>query len=145
MPVAIYGTDWEDKVPAEAIRGDYIPNEELRRYYRGARWALNDHWPDMREQGFVSNRIFDVLASGGRLLTDDVTGLAEILPEGLLPHGIATFRSPAELLDIAKKGPEHFYDEESLQEVSAHVLRHHSFRARAEVMLDAVLRRRTDG
>lgn len=142
MPVSIYGTDWDDRVPPETIAGSYIPNEELRRYYRGARWALNDHWSDMREQGFVSNRIFDVLASGGRLLTDDVTGLEDLLPEGLLPQGIATFRSPSELLAIAEGGPEAFYDESSLAAVSDHVREHHSFAARARVMLDDVLRQR---
>src|SRR5699024_5144649 len=94
LPVAVYGNDWDDRVPEENIAGTYVPNDELRRYYRGATWALNDHWPDMRDRGFVSNRIFDILAAGGRLLTDDVTGLEEIVPTSLLPHGPATFRSP---------------------------------------------------
>lgn len=142
MPVAIYGTDWDDRVPSEALAGSYIPNEELRRYYRGATWALNDHWSDMREHGFVSNRIFDVLASGGRLLTDDVNGLEDLVPERILPHGVATFHSPAELLDIAQRGPERYYDEESLQAVSTYVQEHHGFAARARVLLDDVLHRR---
>ncbi|MGO2112701.1 MAG: glycosyltransferase family protein, partial [Pseudoclavibacter sp.] len=128
-----------ERIPGENIAGHHIPNDELRHYYRGAAWALNDHWPDMRERGFVSNRIFDVLASGGRLLTDDVEGLDGLFPESVLPHGVATFRSPAELLELAQSDPAMHSGEETLAIASAHVREHHTFEARASVMLDDVL------
>ncbi len=35
----------------------------------------------MRTSGFVANRLFDVLASGGVVLSDDVTGLQEVFGE----------------------------------------------------------------
>ena len=138
LPVAIYGNGWEKFVDAKYIAGSYVPNEELRRYYRSAEWALNDHWSDMREQGFISNRIFDVLASGGRLLTDDVAGLSGLFPSEALPHGVATFATPVELLTIAEIGPAKFYDDEILRAISGHVRREHSFEARARVMLEDV-------
>lgn len=143
LPVAVYGNDWEGRVPEENIAGSYIPNDELRRYYRGARWALNDHWSDMRDHGFVSNRIFDVLASGGRLLTDEVDGLDDLVPRDILPQGVATFRSPAELLSVAEAGPGAVYTDENLRAASEYVRTHHSFAARAQVMLDDVLRLRS--
>lgn len=142
LPVVIYGNDWEEFVEEEHIAGSYVPNEELRRYYRSAQWALNDHWPDMRDQGFISNRIFDVLASGGRLLTDSVAGLAELFPKSVLPNGVATFTSPLDLLGIVEAGTAKFYDEEILQEVSRYVRLEHSFEARARVMLEDVRRHR---
>ena len=138
MPVAIYGNNWEEFVDAKYIAGTYVPNEELRRYYRTADWALNDHWDDMREQGFISNRIFDVFASGGRLLTDDVAGLDGLFPADILPHGVATFSTPVDLLATAETGPAKYYSDESLRAISDHVRSEHSFLARARVMLEDV-------
>lgn len=142
LPVMIYGRNWEKFVDEKYIAGSYVPNEELRRYYRSAEWALNDHWPDMRDQGFVSNRIFDVLASGGRLLTDDVEGLKGLFPAEILPNGVATFTAPVELLATVESGPAKFYDDERLRAISQHVRTEHSFAARARVMLEDVRRQR---
>ena len=83
---AVYGTRWRQFIPEAWIRGENIPNEQLGRYYRSAGVVLNDHWPAMRDKGFVSNRIFDVLACGGVLVSDAVTGL---LPE--LAAGVTVF------------------------------------------------------
>lgn len=142
LPVVVYGRNWEKFVDEKYIAGSYVPNEELRRYYRSAEWALNDHWPDMRDQGFVSNRIFDVLASGGRLLTDDVEGLKGLFPAEILPNGVATFTAPVELLATVESGPAKFYDDERLRAISQHVRSEHSFAARARVMLEDVRRQR---
>ncbi len=46
----------------------------------------------MRQQGFVSNRIFDVLASGGVVISDPVDGLEDLFGD-LVP----TYRSADEL------------------------------------------------
>lgn len=141
-PLVVYGDRWEEFVRPEVIAGTYVPNDVLRRYYRSADWALNDHWPDMRERGFVSNRVFDVLASGGRLLTDDVEGLDDVtrgvLPEGGLPR----FRTSDELDALLAQGSGAWYDEASLRALSDHVRAEHSFGARARVLLEDVLTHR---
>jgi spore maturation protein CgeB len=49
--------------------------------------VLNDHWPDMRRLGFISNRVFDVLACEGFVLSDRVAGL-----DGELADVMPTFR-----------------------------------------------------
>ena len=41
---------------------------------------LNDHWEDMRENGFVSNRVFDVIACGKSIITDNCNGILELFP-----------------------------------------------------------------
>ncbi|WP_423463196.1 glycosyltransferase family protein [Promicromonospora sp. MS192] len=144
VPVAVYGSGWQRFLPPEAIAGAYVPNEVLRRYYRSAAWALNDHWPDMRDLGFVSNRVFDVLASGGRLLTDDVYGLDEIV-RPVLPEGrLARFTTPEELHALLAEGSAARYDEEMLRSLSEHVRTEHGFGARAAVLLEAVLAHRAD-
>ncbi|MCO7203133.1 glycosyltransferase [Microbacterium sp. CnD16-F] len=143
LPVVIYGNGWEGFVDGSNIAGTYVPNDELRRFYRSAQWSLNDHWADMRELGFVSNRVFDVLASGGRLLTDRVDGLDDLFPAAVLPRGVATFGSPVELLAIAETGPSKYYNEATLRAVSDYVREQHSFLARARVLQEDVRRHRT--
>jgi spore maturation protein CgeB len=78
LDLAVYGGGWTAKLldPAR-LRGEWIPNHQLRRYSASAAIVLSDHWRDMREEGFISNRVFDVLASGGFLISDRVAGLDE--------------------------------------------------------------------
>ena len=79
--LAIYGRDWESFVDtAKYVKGSYIPNRELNGYYASAEILLNDHWDSMRENGFISNRIFDGLAAKAFIISDNVEGLQEILP-----------------------------------------------------------------
>ena len=56
------------------------PNDELRKVYSSAKIVLCDHWDDMREHGFISNRIYDALACGATIVSDDVAGLATRFP-----------------------------------------------------------------
>ncbi|MFD6139801.1 hypothetical protein [Promicromonospora sp. NPDC060271] len=141
-PIAVYGEQWEGFLPAAAIAGTYVPNEILRRYYRSAAWALNDHWADMRDLGFVSNRVFDVLASGGRLLTDAIEGLDEITRNVLPERGLARFRTAEDLEAVLAGEGGAWYDETSLRALSDHVRKEHSFGARAQVLLEDVLAHR---
>jgi hypothetical protein len=141
-PIAVYGEHWEEFLPPEAIAGTYVPNEILRRYYRSAAWALNDHWADMRDLGFVSNRVFDVLASGGRLLTDEIEGLDEITRTVLPERGLARFRTAEDLDAVLAQESGAWYDETSLRALSDYVRKEHSFGARAQVLLEDVLAHR---
>lgn len=133
VPLSIWGKDWESQVPEEVIAGQTLPNEELGRYYASAKWVLNDHWPQMRDEGFISNRIFDVLAAGGRLVTDDVVGLEEVFGDRL-----AVFTAPRELLQILDRDPEEIYPQRAREELSAMVREQHSFDARARRLVEDV-------
>ena len=80
--LAVYGKNWKKLIPKQYIKADHISNNELYKHYGSAEILLNDHWDDMREKGFVSNRIFDGLACGAFILTDKVEamgGLEEFL------------------------------------------------------------------
>ena len=68
--VALYGDGWQTKAPLKYFKGNYINNHELHKYYASAKIVLNDTRNDMKEAGFVSNRVFDVTASGGFLISD---------------------------------------------------------------------------
>lgn len=77
LPLAVFGEGWEQFVPQSYIKGTYISNDMLPYYYANAKVVLNDHWDDMKRQGFVSNRVFDVMMVGGNVLTDYVEGMEE--------------------------------------------------------------------
>jgi spore maturation protein CgeB len=72
--LAVYGTNWEKFIDKRYIKGQHIPHTELRKAYSSCKILLNDHWDDMREKGFISNRIFDGLASGALIISDQVEG-----------------------------------------------------------------------
>jgi len=77
----LYGRLWDTFPEAEFVRGDYIANQDLAAAYRSAAVVVADHHGSMRTSGFVANRLFDVLASGGVVLSDEVTGLQEVFGE----------------------------------------------------------------
>jgi hypothetical protein len=89
---AIYGTGWEDFVDPSLVVASYVPNADLPVLYSSVGVLLADHWRDMREWGFVSNRVFDALACSTALVTDD---LAEIA--ALFGDAVRTYRTPDDL------------------------------------------------
>ena len=135
LPVDVYGPDWRGYIPSAAIRAPGVPNDQLPRLYEGARAVLNDHWPAMQRHGFVSNRLFDVVAAGGRAVSDDVTGIAELF------HGaVATYQSVDEMLHLLEHDLDDvFPDDRSLEAISTSVRRDHSFDARADTLLRTAL------
>ena len=66
----MFGDGWQDKVDEKYFKGSYIDNNELHKYYASAKIVLNDTRNDMKKAGFISNRVFDVTASGGFLISD---------------------------------------------------------------------------
>jgi GT2 family glycosyltransferase len=93
--LAIYGGDWYPELadPGD-VRGEVVPNEELPAWYAGAGVVLNDHWPEMREHGYISNRLYDVLAAGGFVVSDELEGLEEEFD-----GAVVTYRDREDLLD----------------------------------------------
>ena len=77
----LYGRLWDRFPEAEFVSGDYIANQDLAAAYRSAAVVVADHHGSMRTSGFVANRLFDVLASGGVVLSDEVAGLQEVFGE----------------------------------------------------------------
>ncbi|HEU5039130.1 MAG TPA: glycosyltransferase [Nocardioides sp.] len=94
VPLAVYGRGWED-LPDGVWRGAYVDNERLPELYREHGIVLADHWPDMARQGFIANRVFDAVASGARVLCDDVVGVHEVFD----PRDVVVVRTADEVRD----------------------------------------------
>ena len=91
--LAIYGQKWTPElVDPRFVRGEHVSSHDLAGYYSSADIVLNDHWHDMRAEGFISNRIYDALAAGGFVISDRIDEIdAEF--DGAVP----TFADPADL------------------------------------------------
>ena len=130
----VIGGDWEKFLPAEEIAAVSLPNDELPGAYRSAGIVLNDHWGDMAEHGFLNNRLFDAVACGARVVTDEVAGLGEVFGDAVKVY--RTAQDLARLCDPAQRGQ--FGTESQRRERAAAVAAEHSFVARARrLMADA--------
>lgn len=133
--LAVYGAEWTaDLVEPGLVRGEAVPNAELHRHYAAAAIVLNDHWPDMARQGFVSNRIYDASAAGAFVLSDHVDGI-----DHLFDGGVVTYRGRA---DLAAK-VERFLTDPALRAAHAErargaVLARHTFGHRVDRILELV-------
>ena len=130
----IYGKDWDRFVSQELIAGEFLSNDKVASKYRSAGIVLNDHWPDMAGEGFYSNRLFDAVASGGRVVSDHVPGAEEFF-EG----AVQTYRSPSELAILCM--PENRGQWGTNEEIVARANRVgqlHSFDQRAKQLVQAV-------
>ncbi len=72
---AVYGTRWDSLIDVRHIKGVLIPNSAVADLYRKAGVVLNDHWPDMQRAGIISNRMFDALACGAPIISDEIADL----------------------------------------------------------------------
>jgi GT2 family glycosyltransferase/spore maturation protein CgeB len=70
LPIKIIGDGWDQYVPMDMVLGNFISNAALPHVYSKAFAVLNDHWPDMLDANIVSNRVIDVVMSGGLVISD---------------------------------------------------------------------------
>jgi hypothetical protein len=90
--LAIWGGGWDELVDPRHLAGTYLPNDQVRRAYASAGIVLNDHWDDMREHGFLSNRLYDAVAAGGFVISDHIDGIEE-----RFGGAVVTYRTADEL------------------------------------------------
>src|SRR6478672_1482504 len=141
LPLAVYGKQWEDFIPPRFLAGQFVPNDQLGAMYAAAGVVLNDHWDDMRADGFVSNRLFDAAACGARVVTDDVAGL-----DGLFGASVQVVRDARELVALVRTDDldRVFGSREERRAVAERVRREHSFLHRARRLLDVALEVRAE-
>ena len=132
--VSIYGKCWDEYVDEKYIKGDFIPNSELYKYYSSCKILLNDHWEDMRDWDFPSNRLFDALACGTFVISDKIPS-AETLFEG----NIVTYDDAD---DLNKKIEYYLTHEEERKEKAQKgreiVLKNHTFDNRVDTIINSL-------
>ncbi|MDI6910897.1 glycosyltransferase [Nocardioides sp.] len=117
VPLVVYGRGWHD-LPDGVWQGDYVDNRRLPDLYNRHGIVLADHWPDMARHGFIANRVFDSVASGARVICDDVVGIHDVFdPRDVvvardadeLAHAVAEFRRTVRAADLPRP-PLSFHD-----------------------------------
>ena len=87
----------------------------------------------------MAMRPFDVVAAGGRVISEDVDGLEEVFGPT-----VRAYRDDSELVEmLTGEFDANFPPEEQLEPFRDRVRREHSFDARAATLIAAVERRRT--
>lgn len=139
LPLSVYGHGWTPFIDKRYIKAEYLPNVEVGEFYRRAGVVLNDHWDDMRELGFLSNRLFDAVASGARVITDDVAGLRDVFGDS-----VQVYRTPEDLTRLSSLAdPDSvFGTDEDRRAAAARIHREHSFLARGRQLIEIALEER---
>lgn len=130
--LAVYGPGWRGKLPPGHLRGDRVPNHGLVALYRRYGLVLADHWSDMAEHGFLSNRLFDAVAAGCRVICAPVSADLDIF-EG----AVVSYSSPEHLRELVTT-PEAFPPPDVLVKIGQRMVRDHSFVARARQLAEDV-------
>lgn len=137
--VAIIGTGWENTPQARRLVATSVPNADVGAHYAAARVVLNDHWADMRRAGFVSNRLFDAVACGARVLSDPIDGLAELFDDSVVAREAAE-----EIAAVLDADPDQVWPARERRLATAEQVRsEHSFDRRAATLLEHAVALRT--
>ena len=132
---SIFGKDWDLFVSKDLIKGNFVPNDQLAGMYRSAGVVLNDHWPDMAKHGFLSNRLFDAVASGARVISDDAVGIKEVFG-----GSVSVYRTPSELAELCSGANRNAWgSKDEISERARRIGLAHSFDQRAKYLVAAAL------
>ena len=131
--LAVYGKNWKRFIKRRYIKGKHIPYTELRKAYSSTKILLNDHWDDMRDKGFISNRIFDGFAAGSFIISDNIK------TEKIFGDALVTYQTPEEL----EKLIDLYLEDEKLRTEKAGkgskiVLEGHTYRDRTARILEVI-------
>lgn len=129
IPLEVYGVGWEEFLTPEQIAGEFLPNDELPNAYANSAIVLNDHHREMAELGFLSNRLFDSVAAGARVVSDPAMGISDVFGSS-----VVTYQSPEELAEIYRN-PDAFFPVDSVDAQRIRI--DHDFRSRARALIAA--------
>ena len=130
--VSIYGDGWAQFIDPRYIRAEFLENDRVPDAYRSARVVLNDHWDDMKQHGFLSNRLFDAVACGAVVITDDIVGA-----ESIFGTSVARYKAVEDLKNLM--AADFDWPSESQRLRTFRSLRaNHSFDSRARTILASI-------
>jgi len=120
-------------LPSRYIGGRYFDNQKLNELYASSLICINDHHPDMLQEGMVAVKIFDILASGSFAISDRNPGIDDIFGDA-----VPQYESPQhlrELLDFYIAHPE---ERLKLMEKGRKIALSHTYEKRTEQFANAV-------
>lgn len=130
---SVHGVGWDGLIDTALIAGEFLPNEDLPAAYGSARVVLNDHWPDMAAEGFLSNRLFDASATGTRVISDRAAGITDVFGDF-----VRVYDTSNELAHLVSHQESGFPDRHDRLTFAEHIAHEHSFDARAAQLIQSV-------
>ncbi|MDA3022283.1 MAG: glycosyltransferase [Actinomycetota bacterium] len=127
IPLSLYGVGWSEFVDPLMISGEFFDNLQIPAAYASAAIVLNDHHQEMAVNGFLSNRLFDAVAAGARVVSDPAVGLVNVFGSS-----VVEYQSPEQLAEIVAN-PDSFFPD--CTEDRERIRREHSFAARARYLI----------
>jgi hypothetical protein len=122
----VWGNLWEGILPPKNYGGRYWDYGRLEELYASAKITLNDHHPDMEREGFVSNKVFDILASGGFVISGKNKGLAPLFEDA-----VPEYESPEHLKEMVQYYLGNPEERQHLMAKGLKTARTHTYRERA--------------
>ncbi|OIJ11245.1 hypothetical protein BKP37_16510 [Anaerobacillus alkalilacustris] len=132
LPIKIWGRGWEQFIDPSFIQGEYIDNKELGALYSKSKVILNDHYDDMKQFGFINNRIFDALSCGLPVISDYHEELHQLFPTEIL-----YYKNKKEFLQAVETVIFQYPKlKANVDRIQPKIHEEHSFQARAKIILD---------
>lgn len=133
LNISIFGQNWEGIIPGKNIE-NWFPNDKLNQLYSSCEILLNDHWEDMKINGFINNRFFDAVACGAILINDNNPEISKLFPNAIIYNNETT-----SLLSVVNKIYQDFdlYKREAIKLQEA-VLTQHTADNRAQELLEFI-------
>ena len=131
--VSIYGAEWDSYIDSKYIKGEFIPNEELHKYYSSCKILLNDHLESMKKYDYLSNRLFDALACETLIISDKVPSI------DLFEGAVITYDDVDDLNEKIK----YYLNNEEERKLKAKkgreiVIENHTFQKRVDYILNCL-------
>lgn len=128
----LHGAHWTMFSHRTTADVGFVPNDELTHVYGNADIVVADQWELMAGRGFVANRLFDVLASGGFVISDGGPGVEEVFGD-LVP----TYANHVELDELLRRyGDDPGARNAVVARAMPYVRHNHGFENRARQLLD---------
>ena len=134
VDIQIIGNGWDKLVKHQIVRSAAVPSLLVPSLYRSAETVLNDHWEDMRQNGIVSNRIYDVLACGRGIVTDNFRNIPEELKFACFSYENCSIR---EAIDKCRQFNKSITEQQK-QKLHELISDNHSFARRVLQIIEAV-------
>lgn len=122
----VWGNLWENILPDSYYGGKYWDYQKLEKLYASALITLNDHHRDMAREGFVSNKIFDILASGGFAISKYNIGI-----EKIFGNSVPQYQTAEQLKDMVEFYLNNPEERERLMLTGREIALTHTYRKRA--------------
>ena len=130
IKMQIWGYDWPDNLPN--YRG-WATIGEVPKIYSSACFVMGNHKMEFRQSGFIVTRVFEVLATGARFLTDMPVGMGELFTNMV---DLIWYDTPKELFEILKdwkENPAKYY--RIGRSAREKILASHTYAHRAEFII----------